>query len=257
MYKFAKNWRKYLEEGELSTSGITNQKGLHPKFWFRRELDSKVRRKLVKIAQDVAKDLEIYDFIDDIILTGSIATYNWHTLSDIDLHILLDFSKVYKNVGLVKKYLDSQKTLWNKNHDIMINDHEVEIYFQDINEKHMAAGVYSVMMGAWVEKPVKKKVDLDIAAAEKKADSLNNEIVTLQELFSKKKYRLVYGLSEKIRGKIKIMRQSGLSKEGIYSPENLAFKILRNNGLLEILSTLKNLSYDKLMSSGDVKINIG
>jgi len=76
-------------------------------------------------------------------------------------------------------------------------------------------------------------------------------------MFAKKKYRLVYGLSEKLKSKIKTMRSSGLSKEGIYSPENLAFKILRNNGLLEILSTLKNLSYDKLMSTGDVKIKIG
>ena len=53
------------------------------------------------------------------------------------------------------------------------------------------------------------------------------------------------------------MRSVGLKNDGIYSVENLAFKILRNNGLLEILSTLKHLSYDKLMSSGDVKINIG
>ena len=257
MINFTKNWRQYLEEGELSTSGLMIQNSLHPKFWFRRNLDPKVRRKLLAIAEDVASKLEISDFVEDIIITGSIATYNWHSLSDIDLHILLDFNTVDPNVALVKKYLDSQKTLWNKNHDIMINDHEVEIYFQDVNEKHMAAGVYSVMMGGWVDKPVKKKVDLDIAAAEKKADSLNNEIVTLQELFAKKKYRLVYGLSERIKGKIKIMRQSGLSKEGIYSPENLAFKILRNNGLLEILSTLKNLSYDKLMSSGDVTISIG
>ena len=257
MYKFAKNWRKYLEEGELSTSGITSQKGLHPKFWFRRELDSKVRRKLVKIAQDVAKDLEIYDFIDDIILTGSIATYNWHTLSDIDLHILLDFSKVDKNVKLVKKYLDSQKTLWNKNHDIVINDHEVEIYFQQTTEPHEALGIYSVMMGSWIRKPTKQKEKPDIFSAEKKADAINNEIETLQSLFAKKKYRLVYGLAEKTKGKIKTMRASGLSSGGIYSAENLAFKILRNNGLLQLLSSLKSLSYDRLMSSGDVKINIG
>ena len=98
---------------------------------------------------------------------------------------------------------------------------------------------------------------MDIYSAEKKADALNNEIETLQNLFSKRKYRLVYGLSERLKGKIKIMRQSGLSKEGIYSAENLAFKILRNNGILEILSTLKNLSYDKLMSSSDIKIKIG
>ena len=257
MINFTRNWRNFLEEGELNTSGLKIQKGLHPKFWHRRELDPKVRRKLLKIVQDVAQNLKISDFIDDIIITGSIAAYNWHTLSDIDLHILLDFNKVDKNVGLVKKYLDSQKTLWNKNHDIMINDHEVEIYFQQTDETHEASGIYSIMMGSWVKKPVKEKAKLDIDAAEKKADTLNNEIETLQGLFGKKKYRLVYGLSEKLKGKIKIMRQSGLSKEGIYSPENLAFKILRNNGLLEILSTLKNLSYDKLMSSGDIKIKIG
>ena len=98
---------------------------------------------------------------------------------------------------------------------------------------------------------------MDVNAAEKKADSINNEIETLQNLFAKRKYRLVYGLAEKLKGKIKMMRQSGLAKEGIYSPENLAFKILRNNGILEILSSLKTLSYDKLMSSGDVKIKIG
>jgi hypothetical protein len=257
MSNFNKAWRDFLEEGELNTSGLMLQGGLHPKFWFRRDLDPKVRRKLMKIADDIAENLEISEFVEDVIITGSIAGYNWHNLSDIDLHIMLDFSKVDKNVSLVKKYLDSQKTLWNKNHDIMINDHEVEIYFQDINEQHEAPGIYSVFSGDWIKKPVKQKVKMDIDAAEKKADSINNEIEMLQNLFAKKKYRLVYGLSEKLRGKIKIMRQSGLAREGIYSPENLSFKILRNNGILEILSTLKTLSYDKLMSSGDVKIKIG
>ena len=256
MSKFSKSWRNYLQESELSTSGLQIQKGLHPKFWFRRELHLPVRRKLIKIAYDVAKELDIFDFIDDIIITGSIATYNWHSLSDIDLHIMLDFAKVDQNTSLVKKYLDSQKALWNKNHDIMINDHEVEIYFQDSSENHESDGIYSVQMGPWSKKPEKKKAKLDITAAENIAESIYNEIQLLQDLFAKKKYRLVYGLSEKLKSKIKTMRSSGLSKQGIYSAENLAFKILRNNGLLEILSTLKTLSYDKLMSSGDVKIKI-
>lgn len=257
MPNYSRSWKKFLEEGELSTNGLQIQKGLHPKFWFRRELDPLVRRRLMKIAENVAKDLNIDRYIDDIIITGSIATYNWHTLSDIDLHILLDFKKVDKSTSLVKKYLDSQKALWNKNHDIMINDHEVEIYFQDISENHEASGIYSIMMGSWIKKPSKTTKELDIVTAEKKADSIFNEIELLQSMFSNKKYRLVYGLSEKLKSKIKTMRQSGLSREGIYSPENLAFKILRNNGLLQILSSLKSLSYDKLMSSGDVKIKIG
>ena len=94
MTNFNRKWRNFLDESELSTTGLMIQKGLHPKFWFRRQLDPKVRRRLLKIAQDVAQNLEISDFIDDIIITGSIAAYNWHNLSDIDLHILLDFGKV-------------------------------------------------------------------------------------------------------------------------------------------------------------------
>jgi hypothetical protein len=44
------------------------------------------------------------------------------------------------------------------------------------------------------------------------------------------------------------MRQSGLQDEGIYSPENLAFKMLRNANYLEKLSSLKIEAYDKMMS---------
>ena len=44
------------------------------------------------------------------------------------------------------------------------------------------------------------------------------------------------------------MRQSGVAKEGIYSPENLAFKMLRNAGYLEKVSLLKVQAYDKMMS---------
>ena len=44
------------------------------------------------------------------------------------------------------------------------------------------------------------------------------------------------------------MRQSGLNREGIYSVENLAFKMLRNAGILQKLSSLKIHAYDKMMS---------
>ncbi len=44
------------------------------------------------------------------------------------------------------------------------------------------------------------------------------------------------------------MRKAGLQQEGIYSPENLAFKMLRNSGYLEKLSNLRVKSYDQMMS---------
>ena len=51
---------------------------------------------------------------EDIIITGSIASYNWHDKSDIDLHILYDFSKINEDVELVKKMLDQTRINWNK-----------------------------------------------------------------------------------------------------------------------------------------------
>ena len=44
------------------------------------------------------------------------------------------------------------------------------------------------------------------------------------------------------------MRRTGLARDGIYSPENLAFKMLRNSGYLEKLSSLKIEAYDRMMS---------
>ena len=44
------------------------------------------------------------------------------------------------------------------------------------------------------------------------------------------------------------MRRAGLAEEGIYSPENLAFKMLRNANWLQRLSNAKIESYDKMMS---------
>ncbi len=42
-----------------------------------------------------------------------------------------------------------------------------------------------------------------------------------------------------LKEKIKKMRKAGLDKKGEYSVENLAFKVLRNNGYLEKLGELK------------------
>lgn len=50
---------------------------------------------------------------------------------------------------------------------------------------------------------------------------------------------------QKLKDKIKKMRQCGLEKNGQYSIENLAFKALRRNGYLEKLSKIGISDYDK------------
>ena len=82
-------------------------------------LDSRIRLKLLDIAEDFIDFLGV-DWVkpDDIIMTGSLANFNWNKkYSDIDLHVLIDFSKVDKRTDFVKKYFDSLKNQWNEVHE--------------------------------------------------------------------------------------------------------------------------------------------
>jgi len=65
---------------------------------------------------------------------------------------------------------------------------------------------------------------------------------------SEEKFKEAYEYADKVKNKISKMRQMGLSDNGIYSPENLAFKMLRNANYLEKLSAVKIEAYDKMMS---------
>ena len=90
--------------------------------------------------------------------------------------------------------------------------------------------------------------EIDIITTEKKAEAIARQIEHLFELFQQEKFKETYEYADKVKTKIAKMRQMGLSDEGIYSPENLAFKMLRNAGYLEKLSALKIEAYDRMMS---------
>lgn len=233
---------------EFNTNLLKPKNNLFPKFWKKENLNPIVSRKLMQIADEVVKSLDLSDEVKDIIITGSIASYNWHEMSDIDLHIVLDFEKIDDNFDLVKRMLDQTRINWNKKHDIKIAGKEVELYFQHYEEEHEANGIWSLELEKWLKKPTKVDVEIDLQTTEKKAESIAVCIEHLYEMFKDKKYKETYDFAKKIKNKIARMRNSGLAKEGIYSPENLAFKMLRNSGYLEKVSSLKIKSYDNMMS---------
>jgi hypothetical protein len=222
---------------------------LSQKFWKNPEkIEPKVREILIKIAKDFYKTLEIEAELIDIIFTGSLANYNYAQGSDIDLHILLDFKKIDHRFVFLKDYFTSKKNNWNRNHDIRIKGHEVEVYAQDINEPHASTGVYSLLYDRWATKPTKKKIKVDSAAVYKKASSLGNEINDVHALFSMGRFEQAYYDAVRLSEKIRKFRRCGLESGGEFSSENLAFKSLRKSGYLEKLSNLKRKSYDEMMS---------
>ena len=233
---------------DFNTNLLKPKDMLFPKFWKDNKLNTIVSRKLTEIADGVIKSLDLDAEVEDVIITGSIASYNWHELSDIDLHIMLDFEKIDDNFDLVKRMLDQTRINWNKKHNIRIAGKEVEIYFQHYTEPHEANGIWSLELEKWLALPVRLNPELDLFTTEKKAESIARNIEHLYEMFKKESYKEAYEYAGKIKDKIARMRQSGLEDEGIYSPENMAFKMLRNAGYLEKLSTLKIEAFDKMMS---------
>ena len=230
---------------------LTINTSLHPKFWSGDVLKSDVMSKILRIAQDFFDDLELEGVdLEDITLTGSLANYNYTKFSDLDLHLLLDFAKVDENYELVREFFSAKSALWNKNHNIEIFDHDVELYVQDINEDHHSTGVFSIKNSKWIAQPLRVEPEVDAPMVKRKAKSFMDMIERAQDLFDDKKYEESHQFASDLFSKIKKFRKSGLEDEGQYSYENLVFKYLRNYEHIKQLYDLRTDSYDKMMSLG-------
>ena len=249
----AKSGKSGLGPMQEEIAGVELHDELDPTFWKEGKLEATVRHKLLKIASDFYEKLDLPAPIIDITLTGSEANYNYSAGSDLDLHIVINYSDVDDNVKLVKEFLTMAKTNWNRNHEILLKGHEVEIYVQDHAEPHHSTGVYSLSQNRWVIKPVKKEFAVSESAVEQKAAAIENLIDMVVDLKIKKKYEEAYGEADRLMEKIRRYRQCGLDQGGEFSTENLVFKTLRHNDYLKKLSDLKKETYDKLMSLTECK----
>ena len=225
------------------------QPDLNQKIWDGEEgVRPGVKGALMSIVEEFMEGLDMDLDLKDVIITGSLANYNWSKFSDIDLHLLLDFSEVNDNEEMVKKFFDAVRSNWNKLHDILVKGHEVEIYVQDEHEPHVSTGVYSLMDDRWLVKPKKVRPAIDRHTATKKMKNVAREIAKLGGIYARGHYQEAFDTAGRIRQKIKRMGQAGLDESGIYAPENLAFKMLRRSGDIQQLFTIYTGAYDKLHS---------
>jgi predicted nucleotidyltransferase len=208
-----------------------------------------VRKVLLQIGKDFYEYLGTpWVDLQDIILTGSLANYNWSKFSDVDLHIVISYEQISKNKDLVEEFTWTKKELWNEEHDIKIKDYEVEVYAQDTEEDLVAGGVYSVLYDKWLKKPERKNVNLDANRINALVEDFEDKI---GDLFRKFLAGDKYGLADDIddlKADIRDLRKQGLATGGEFSPENIAFKALRRMGLMDKLGDMKSELYDDEMS---------
>ena len=242
---------------EVDLTSFRPQGELNPSVWVNDKLNSRVRMRLLDIADDFVDTLKT-DWVKpwDIVLTGSLANYNWSKYSDFDVHVIIDFKKVDDRTEFVKDYYDSKKAEWNSRHDnLKIYGFPVEMYVQDLSELHTATGVYSLEDNDWIVKP----------------DSDNIQAIMLNKFYIKEKVmkytKLIRQISDdvsltdddheldvlsvrikKLFDRLKGMRRESLRSGGEMSSGNIIYKCLRRNGALGRLYDMKSEVYDKINS---------
>ena len=223
---------------------------LNKQIWQNDKLNSNVRTKLIKIADDFFKELNLPSEVKmkDIIFTGSLANFNWSEYSDIDLHIVLDFSQIEAEDKFKEDFFYAQKALWNQAHDITVFKYPVELYVQDIKAKLVASAVYSVKKDKWVLQAKREEFKVNKKVIKQKADRFIDNLKDIRNDYKENQLQSVVDKVQKLKDKIKNYRTSGLEKGGEYAIENLVFKTLRRTPFMDILDSYKSKAYDKLMS---------
>lgn len=255
----SENVETEVEASEVKLDSFKKNDTLAPKIWDGYDLNPKVRLKLLDIADD------FWDFTnitwvkrDGIHLTGSICNFNWSKYSDIDLHLVVDFSKIDDRSDFVQEYFNAKKTQWNNEHgNLKIYGYQVELYVEDINAETTSSGLYDLEENKWIKKPNShefESIKLDKYEIKTKSAKLMTAIDDLNDEFNTTdddaKLRDIGKRAKKLLSKIKNMRKYGLERGGESDSLNIVYKVLRRQGYLDDLWELSSKLYDKINSIG-------
>lgn len=210
-----------------------------------------VRAKLIGATEDFLQEMtknmtsQAVDLlVEDILLVGSNASYNYSDFSDIDIHILYNPLNLGDELSLffAKEYFETFRRLFNQSHQITVYGLPVEFYAEDITNEGIYNGKYSVLNDKWVKFPDKEKVNVNSADIEAKFDLYKSDIESYLEIPGQ------YENALELYKKIFKMRRAALHTGGEFCTENLAFKKLRNEGWITKLRDYIRNERDKSLS---------
>lgn len=208
------------------------QKELNPKIWEDKKLKRDVREAIIDIVSEFMDNLIIPVEILDVRVVGSNASYNYTEHSDLDVHIISNLELVGSPTEIVQALYNSERSNFNRTHNIKIKGIDVELYVEDVNSSVTSNGIYSVIDDIWIKEPqIIKERSVKIDKKE------------LRDLVNSVKYVLADGDSDDIKDCINmlyLMRKDSIATDGEYGVGNLLFKEIRNRGLLSALKDKYN-----------------
>jgi hypothetical protein len=222
---------------------------LNPRIWQGNKMQPEVRAKLLQIAEDFKQSLGLTDLnVKDITLSGSNAGYTYTPHSDIDLHLVVDLPEADAS-AVYRELFDAKKFQYNETHNIKIGGYDVELYVENANKSAVSQGIFSVLNDDWIKIPLKKRATINDNVVKNKYDVIKNHIESAIE--SGDLERLT-----NTAAKIKKMRQAGLDRNGELGPENLAYKMLRSQGVIKKLYDARTAAKDHELSLRERTIQV-
>ena len=219
---------------------------LNPALWDGKQIRPEVHEALLRIAHDFQEFMGIGDIaLKDITVSGSNAAYSYTPHSDVDLHLVVDMDQLNPD-EVYREMFDAKKNQYNREHDIKIRDYDVEVYVQDSNKPVKSLGEYSLIKDDWIRIPTARRANIDEKATRLKFEKLGH----LVELALKSRN---LAQVKTVLDTLKKYRQAGLDEHGEFGPENLAYKILRKQGLIQQLFDLRNQLKDQELSIDETK----
>ena len=216
---------------------------LCPELWdANQHLDPKVRMNLLQLAYDFYGKTKFPAPVIDVYLMGSISNYNWTADSDVDVHVIIDYSKLQMPEETAIKAVKTAGAQWNAEHNVLIKGFKVEMNLQNaIEQKPYVTGIYSLVKDQWIRRPFKMPLQIDKNVLRFQYGAMKKYVHSAlssgdrEQMKSAKKYLDAY-------------RQYGLDTYGELSYENIIFKILRARGIIKKLKDSITSVYDQEMT---------
>ena len=210
------------------------------------KLKKEVRDKILDIVHNFEEYINVPINIVDVQGVGSMFAYNYNEFSDIDVHIIANFETISEDVVLLQSLYDAKKSTFNKEIDIEIKGHKVELYVENIKSNVVSNGIYSICDDDWIKKPVKMTniEPVDISNWLIKWESKINDVV-------------LSGSAEEIKDTIDtlyLIRKNSIASDGEFGIGNQLFKDLRNSGSIKKLKDKYKEKLGKELSLEDYRI---
>lgn len=185
---------------------------------------SNVRDSIIHTVDCLLPEFTKYQIqVHDVVLVGSNATYVYNKNSDLDIHVVGDYSSL--TADIINQTL---KDFYDKNYIPGIAGHDLEIIMSHYRGYlAVSDGIFSLKNNQWVRRPTHDLV-FDLG-------HLRHDLSYLISVYDQAMSCTDFGELKKKVFEFRNYVRQGLYQDGYTSSRHVALKILRNQGIVRAM----------------------